>query len=216
MNQTQAKLEASLQTMSQELLQFITDTFGAEAGAAAQAKWEEMLAAQTPAPAGEGEGTAAAGDQAGTAAAGTPATAQHNADPRLTELATRVQALEQEKRAQEHANFCSSLKLGGTQRDQAMTLLENAFQSDSKGVTTNAYSQAKEVVKTLTPSVPTGGAHAHEGNAFAASGKGAGKRVAENATSESLQIHEEALALSKKDGISYTAAVKQIRSRVTN
>lgn len=97
-------MDPKLEEMRQEFIQWLTETFGADAGSQADAKWAELATKFFPA--------ADAGADAGAAAGGASAS-ESFAEKQNKVLIARVQQLEKKNRNSDHLSFCEKAVSNG-------------------------------------------------------------------------------------------------------
>lgn len=210
-NQTQAQLDQLLAGVDTALMDWITQTFGADVGTAAQAQ-ASAQPATTTASAAEATTTANQTADPATAAATAAATTAAHA------TAKRLDVLEFNTRKQEFDSFCKGLEdkaiLSPAERATHVSLLENAFQSDSKGVTTDALPKLKAHFSGLAPRVDL--------SSFATQSRagGGGKKTPEYVPAgvttdpDSIKLAEEVRAYAKENNCDLGAArVAVVRSK---
>lgn len=197
-NQTQGKIDELTAGVLQSMQEFVTTTFGADVGAAAEAKLAELQAApQTPPE----EPATAASDPAAPAqepqqqptpqpAAPQPAASytQQNAafsqprDVAFSQMQRELEGIQRREREREQDDFVEGLIKQGrvvpATKAAVKAQLENAFMSDMKGVTTGAFEGAKKLFSSLPPVVQFGEVATRTG------GTRATKAIAENFSSD--------------------------------
>lgn len=120
-------MDPKLEEMRQEFIQWLTETFGADAGSQADAKWAELAAKHFPAAGAD------TGADAGAAAGGASAS-ESFAEKQTKVLIARVQQLEKMNRNSDHASFCEKAVSNGQILPAQITIVTELLEAlhDSK------------------------------------------------------------------------------------
>lgn len=192
-NQTQGKIDELTAGVLQSMQEFVTTTFGADAGAAAEAKLAELQASPQTPP--EEPATAASDPAAPTqqpqqqpptpqpptaTAVSAPSYVQQHAA--FSQMQQELEGIQRREREREHEDFVGDLIKQGrvvpATKAAVKAQLENAFMSDMKGVTTGAFEGTKKLFSSLPPVVQFGEVATRNG------GTKATKAIAENFSSD--------------------------------